>query len=202
MRSSYVLATTPTPLGSARGADRVREPSRVQSEPCHDLTSSAGIDLKKKAGQDFWSIIENELCDPRWHQKLDCASEQMKLRRDKEKDWEGRAGKYLGVFLSDEKRHWKERTKKVRFLWQQVRRRTRLPPKAKKIIVCGQLIPVLCYGCEAFQKPNEEMIRLARQWARWVVGAWTRSSVGKVESLSGIEDLEELLRKKRIRWAA
>lgn len=64
---------------------------------------------------------------------------------------------------------------------------TRLPPKAK-MIVCGQLIPVLCYGCEAFTKPNEEMARLGRQWARWVVGAWAGSSAERVEILSGVED--------------
>ena len=88
------------------------------------------------------------------------------------------------------------------FLWQQVRRLTRLPPKAKKAIVCGQLIPVLCYGCEAFEKPKEDMVRLARQWARWVIGAWTGSSVEKVRALSGIEDLDALFRTKRVRWAA
>ena len=46
------------------------------------------------------------------------------------------------------------------------------------------------------------MIRLVRQWARWVIGTWAGSSVEKVEALSGIEDLGEFFRKKKIRWAA
>ena len=108
----------------------------------------------------------------------------------------------MGVYLKNEARHWRERIKKARFLWEQVRRLTRLPPKAKKAIVCGQLIPVLSYGCEAFEKPNEEMTRLARQWARWVVGAWSSSSIEKVRALSRVEDLAELFWKKKVRWAA
>ena len=72
----------------------------------------------------------------------------------------------------------------------------------KRTIVCGQLIPILCYGCEAFDEPNEEMRRLARTWCRWVVGAWQGSSTSKVEALCGIDSLDEWFRKKRIRWAA
>lgn len=46
------------------------------------------------------------------------------------------------------------------------------------------------------------MIRLVRQWSRWVIGAWVGSSVLKVEAQSGIEDLTEFFKKKKIRWAA
>ena len=46
------------------------------------------------------------------------------------------------------------------------------------------------------------MCRLSREWARWVVGAWRGSSARKVEELSGVEDLQRVMTKKRIRWAA
>ena len=96
----------------------------------------------------------------------------------------------------------KERLKKARGAWECVRRLTRLPPKAKRTIVCGQLIPILCYGCEAFTEPNEEMRRLSRTWSRWIVGAWAGSNSGRVETLSGVDDLDEIFRKRKIRWAA
>ena len=151
---------------------------------------------------DINAVVPFRVSTEWWYESLDCAGEDMRLRWDKEKDWEGKKGKHLGVYLGDERRHWKERLKQARALWEQVRRLTRLPPKAKKMIVCGQLLPVLCYGCEAFTKPSEEMVRLSRQWARWVVGAWAGSSVERVEILSGVEDLAEVFRKRKIRWAA
>ena len=46
------------------------------------------------------------------------------------------------------------------------------------------------------------MRRLARACSRWVVGAWRGSNAGKIESLSGIDSLDEWFRKRRIRWAA
>ena len=72
----------------------------------------------------------------------------------------------------------------------------------KRTIVCGQLIAILCYGCEAFDEPNEEMRTLVRAWSRWVVGAWQGSNAQKIEALSGIDNLDEWFRKRKVRWAA
>ena len=47
------------------------------------------------------------------------------------------------------------------------------PPRSRS------LLPIF-YGCEAFQHPKEEMRRLSREWARWVVGAWRGSSNDRV----------------------
>ena len=49
-----------------------------------------------------------------WHQHLDKAAAEMELTWDVQKDWQGKRGKHLVVFLEDEKRHWKERTRKAR----------------------------------------------------------------------------------------
>ena len=73
---------------------------------------------------------------------------------------------------------------------------------AKRTIVCGQLIHIPCYGCEAFDGPNEGMRRLVRAWSRWVIGAWQGSNAQKVQALSGIDNLDEWFRKRKIRWAA
>lgn len=62
--------------------------------------------------------------------------------------------------------------------------------------------PSPCYGCEAFDKPTEEMTRLEREWARWVIGAWRGSSARKVSELSGVDEVADIFWKKRIRWAA
>ena len=124
------------------------------------------------------------------------------LEWDKAKDWEGSDHPHLGVYIEDERRNWKERLKKARGMWECVRRLTRLPPMAKRTIVCGQLIPILCYGCEAFEEPNEEIRRLVRAWSRWVIGAWQGSSAQKVEALSGIDNLDKWFRKRKIRWVA
>ena len=72
----------------------------------------------------------------------------------------------------------------------------------ERTIVCGQLIPILCYGYEGFNGPNEEMRRLVRAWSRWVIGAWQGSNAQKVEALSGIDNLDKWFRKCKIRWAA
>ena len=136
------------------------------------------------------------------HRYLQKAAESVKLEWDEAKDWEGKGAPHLGVYIGDAKQHWKERLKKAKGMWECVRRLTRLPPLAKRTIVCGQLIPILCYDCEAFTEPNEEMRRLVRTWSRWVIGAWAGSNALKVESISGIDDLDEWFRKRKIRWAA
>lgn len=37
---------------------------------------------------------------------------------------------------------------------------------------------------------------------RWVIGAWRGSAAAKAAEISGIEDLQDVMNKKRIRWAA
>ena len=137
----------------------------------------------------------------RWDEKLDASAQEMRWSWDHSKDWEGK-GKHLGVYIQDERLHWKERTRKARAAWELVRRLRRLPPSCKKQIVCGQLLPILTYGSECHPKPTEQMVRLSREWSRWVVGAWRGSNAGKVEDLSGIDKLEGAMRRKKIRWAA
>ena len=46
------------------------------------------------------------------------------------------------------------------------------------------------------------MRRLAREWSRWVIGAWHGLNARKVEALSEIDNLDEFFRKHKIRWAA
>ena len=151
---------------------------------------------------DINALVSRSVKTTTWHRYLQKAAESVKLEWDAAKDWEGKAAPHLGVYIGDEKRHWKERLKKAKGMWECVRRLTRLPPMAKRTIVCGQLIPILCYDCEAFTEPNEEMRRLVRTWSRWVIGAWAGSNALKVESISGIDDLDEWFRKRKIRWAA
>lgn len=103
--------------------------------------------------------------------------------------------------MTDERRYRRERIRKARGAWKQVKRLTRLPAKAKKAIICGQLYPTLYYGCEGFPRATEEMLRLSREWSGWVLGAWRGSATSKVEELSGVEDLQGTMRKRRIRWA-
>lgn len=91
--------------------------------------------------------------------------------------------------------------RKARAAWEQVRRLTRLPMRAKKQIVCRQLYPILYYGCEAFPQATEEMTRMSREWGRWTVGVWRGSANSIIEDLSGVEDLQWVM-EKRIRWAA
>jgi len=35
------------------------------------------------------------------------------------------------------------------------------------------------------------------EWARWITGAWKGAAAGRVEALSGIEELDTLIRRKR-----
>ena len=151
---------------------------------------------------DVNTIIPTSVKTSRWHEHLTEAGDSMKLKWDKSKDWEGKEGKHLGVYLGNERKHWTEPIRKAEGAWSQVCRLTRLPPAAKATIVRGQLIPILCYGCEAFDQPTEEMIRLVRKWTRWVVGAWAGSNADRVAALSRIEDQTEFFRKQKIRWAA
>lgn len=169
---------------------RQQEKHRYQLRNTNPVQAPAVIPLSYI--DDINSIIPARVTTRDWHASLEVASRGMRLSWDASKDWEGKEGKHLGVYLGDERSHWRERLKKARGMWEQVRRLTRLPPKAKKTIVCGQLYPVLYYGCAAYPEPNEEMVRLSRQWARWVVGAWSGSSVERVEVLSGVEDLRQV----------
>ena len=60
------------------------------------------------------------------------------------------------------------------------------------------------YGSEllVYPKPHPQKIQLAAECARWVVGARRGSSRQRVSEISGIRELEELMRRKRIRWEA
>ena len=151
---------------------------------------------------DINTVIAKSVKTSRWHKCLKEAAETMKMKWDEDKDWEGREGKHLGVYLSNERRHWKARLDKAKGAWEYVRRLTRLPPKAKRTIVYRQLLPIPCYDCEAFEKPNEEMIRLTRKWEKWVVGAWQGSDTDQVSALSGVEHITHIFQKRKIQWAA
>ena len=109
---------------------------------------------------DINALVPRTTSTNTWHKHLNDAAESVKLRWDEAKDWEGKHSPDLGVYIGNPRRHWKERLKKARGMWECVRRLTKLPPMAQRTIVCGQLIPILCYGCEAFDEPNEEMRRL------------------------------------------
>ena len=149
----------------------------------------------------MFTLVPRTTSTNTWHKHLYEAAKSVMLKWDEAKDWEGSGSPHLGVYVGNARRHWKERLKQARGMWECVRRLTRLPPIAKRTIVCGQLIPTLCYGCEAFEEPNEEMRRLARTWNRWVIGAWQGSNAAKVEALSEIDNLDEWFRKRKIRWA-
>jgi len=72
----------------------------------------------------------------------------------------------------------------------------------KKQLVQRQLIPILVYGAELNQHPTESMRRLAREWQKWIVGAWRDSRADRVEALSRVGDLDTIIHNKRVRWAA
>ena len=82
-----------------------------------------------------------------WQEHLDEAAESVMQKWDQTQDWEGKDSPHLGVYIGNERRHRRERLKKERGMWECVRRLTRLPPMAKRTMVCGQLIPIICYGC-------------------------------------------------------
>lgn len=73
---------------------------------------------------------------------------------------------------------------------------------AKSTIVYGQLIPILCDGWEAFEDANKEITRLGKTWSRWVIGACQGANALMVEAVSGIDNLNEWFRNRKIRWAA
>ena len=151
---------------------------------------------------DIYTLVPGTTRTSMWHEQLEEAAGSVMLKWDNTKDWEEIDAHHLDVYIGNERRHWKARLKKARGIWQYVTRLMRLPPMAKRTIVCGPLIPILCYRCEAFDEPNEEMRRLVRTWSRWVTGAWQGSNTQKVEALSGIDNLDEWFRKCKIRWAA
>ncbi|KAF8416304.1 hypothetical protein EV426DRAFT_700104 [Tirmania nivea] len=94
------------------------------------------------------------------------------------------------------------RTAKAKAAWELVQRLTKLPPKGKKQIVCGQELPILTYGAELHTEPSEEMERLSAEWGRWVCGGWRGSVRTKIKDITGIQDLKTWMWTKRIRWAA
>jgi len=102
----------------------------------------------------------------------------------------------------DGRKHWRRRIKLGRAAFEQVKRLTRLPPEAKRKVAIGQLIPILTYGSELHQQAPEEGSRLLAEIARWVAMVYRGSSREKFSQLTGIEALEVLTRRKRLRWAA
>ena len=98
-----------------------------------------------------------------WHEHLDEAAESVMLKWDQTKDWEEEDSPHFDVYIGNERWHRRERLEKARGMWECVRVLIRLPAMAKRTRVCRQLIPILCYGCEAFDEPNEEMRRLVRR---------------------------------------
>ena len=130
---------------------------------------------------------------------LESTATAFHLRWDRTKDWKN--GVHQGVNMN-EKRHWKFRTGRAEAAFNVVRRLTRLPPKEKRKVVVGQLIPILTYGSELHQNPPEEAKRLGRRLARWVELGYQGSNENNIEDITGIGKLEVLTRTKRIRWAA
>ena len=103
--------------------------------------------------------------------------------------------------MGSKQRHQKYRLALAKAVWSQVRRLSRLPPKEKRQVVCGQILPILLWGSELHDKPSESMNRFAAELSRWVIGAWRGSNKQRVEEISGIMQPEELMRNKKIRWA-
>ncbi|KAF8416439.1 hypothetical protein EV426DRAFT_721797 [Tirmania nivea] len=118
------------------------------------------------------------------------------------KRWKEAEASYLGVNMRSRRKHQAYRTAKGKAAWELVRRLTKLPPKGKKQIVCGQLLPILTYGAELHTEPSEVMERLSAEWGRWICGGWRGSARTKIEDITGIPDLKTWMWTKRIRWAA
>ena len=130
---------------------------------------------------------------------LESAAEEYRLQWDRSKDWKN--GVHLGVNMNA-KKHWKFRIGRAEAAFNAIRRLSRLPPEEKRMVVVGQLIPILTYGSELHQEPPEEAKRLVRRFARWVAMGYKGSSENKIEDITGIGKLEALTRIKRVRWAA
>ena len=106
----------------------------------------------------------------------------------------------MGVNL-DWKKHQKYRPQRTRAAWGMIKRLTRLPPRETAKLVVGQLLPMLLYGAELHDSPWEEGAWLAREMSRWVVGAYRGSSGERIETVTGIEQLERQIIVKKVRWA-
>ena len=75
-------------------------------------------------------------------------------------------GKHLGVEVKNRARHQKYRAAKARAMWQVVKRLSRLPPKEKKQVACGEILQVLTWGGELYHQPLEEQKRLVAEISR------------------------------------
>lgn len=118
-----------------------------------------------------------------------------RLQWDKSKDWT--EGIHLGVNLN---RNWysKFRTARTRRVFDAIRRLTRLPPAAKRIVAINQLLPTLKYGCELHTEWSEEGKRLAVMIPQWVGMGYKGSSHIQVSEVVEIETLVILMQRKRI----
>jgi len=130
---------------------------------------------------------------------LESAAKEYRLQWFRSKDWKN--GVHLGVNINA-KKHWKFRVGRAEAAFNAIRRLSRLPSEEKRMVVVGQLIPILTYGSHLHQELSEEAKRLARRFARWVAMGYKGSSENKIEDITGIGKLEVLTRIKRVRWAA
>ena len=86
--------------------------------------------------------------------------------------------------------------------FQLIRRLSRLPPREKKKLVVSQLLPRMTYGAELHNTPSKKVEIYAAEWNRCIVGEWRGSSTERVADIAGIAELEEAMKRKKIRWAA
>jgi len=126
---------------------------------------------------------------------LEAVAGKYRLQWDRSKDWTDSVR--LGVNLK-RNRHNKFRTNKTRAMFNVLKRLTRLPPAAKRKVAIG---PTLTYGCELHTTP-EEGKWLADEILRWVGMGYRGSRAQKVSEVVVVERLDELMRRKRVRWAA
>jgi len=130
------------------------------------------------------------------------AGEEAGIKWDREKDWRGSKGRHLGVVMQDQRRHQKYRCQKTKAAWDIIRRLSRLPAIGKRKILTQQLLPILTYGSELYPTPSEQQERLAYEMYRWTVGGYPGSRKDKIQRLVGLGDIKEIMRNKRVRWAA
>jgi len=133
---------------------------------------------------------------------LEAAGAEAGIKWDRNKDWRGNKGKHLGVVMQDQRRHQKYRSQKAKAAWDMIRRLSRLPAEGKRKVLTQQLLPILTYGCELYHEPSEQQERLAYEMYRWTISAYPGSRKDKVQALVGLGDIKDIMRNKKIRWAA
>ena len=168
-----------------------------------------GRNLRKEREVNYWPLSfiddingvrigsEREL-----DRAMEAAAKEAGVRWDREKNWKGNKGRHLGVVMQDQRRHQKYRHQKAKAAWEIVKRLNKLPARGKRAILTQQLLPILTYGSELYHEPSEQQRRLAYDMYRWTIGAYPGSRKDKVHALVGLEGIDQIMRNKRIRWAA